>query len=123
MAALSLSVCGFEAAEEAGPAMTTLTETALTETATAEPNQQSSASSPAPENPIESGEATSESSAANGSGSPGDEQESCGVDPNAAAITDNIGQVPAPSLAGMSWTYKVDSNYDTCATLSYATVE
>lgn len=119
VAALSLSACSSDGDNEAATEMTT-----LTETATAEPNQQSSASSPAPEHPNSSGQTTSESTAANGNDNgSGGEQENCGVDPNAAAITDNIGQVPAPSLAGMSWTYEGDSNYDTCATLSYATVE
>ena len=117
-AALSLSACGSESAEVAAPAMTTLTDTTTAEASPAE----GSAPSPAPGNPNGSGETTGESTAANGNGS-GGEQENCGVDPNAAAITGNIGQVPAPSLEGLSWTYKGDSNYDECATLSYATIE
>ena len=117
VAALSLSACGSETADDAAPPMTT-----LTETATADANQQSPAPSPAPASSHGSGATTSESTSANGNGS-GEEQENCGVDSNAAAITDNIGQVPAPSLEGMSWTYKGDSNFDPCATLSYATVE
>ena len=115
--ALSVSACGSGVTEDAAPPMTTLTETPA-----ADPNPQNSATSPAQENPHSSGETTSASTAANGNGS-GGEQENCGVDPNAAAITDNIAQVPAPSLEGMSWTYKGDSNFDPCATLSYATVE
>lgn len=53
---------------------------------------------------------------------PKSEPDYCGVDPQAAAIHDNISQVPEPTLAGHGWEYTGDSNYDPCADLSYALV-
>lgn len=48
--------------------------------------------------------------------------EACGVDPQAAAIHDNLWQVPAPEAPGEGWEYYGQSNYDPCADLSYALV-
>lgn len=53
---------------------------------------------------------------------PEPEPASCGIDPQAAAIHDNISQVPEPTLTGHGWEYTGDSNYDPCADLSYALV-
>lgn len=48
----------------------------------------------------------------------------CGVDPQAPAITDNLSTVPpAQQAPGIPWTYLGDSNYDPCAGLSYAVVD
>lgn len=119
-AALALSACGSDVAEDAAsPAMTTVTE-AATSTGSSAPEGGSSPASSA-----NSAENAGHSGGQNGSGGGGGNGggENCGVDPSAAAITDNIGQVPPPSIAGMTWTYKGDSNFDPCATLSYATVE
>lgn len=46
----------------------------------------------------------------------------CDTDPQASAIHDNLGQVPAPLAAGESWEYYGQSNYSPCADLSYALV-
>lgn len=48
--------------------------------------------------------------------------EACGVDTQAAAIHDNLRQVPAPAAPGEGWEYYGQSNYDQCADLSYALV-
>lgn len=53
---------------------------------------------------------------------PMQEARDCGVDPESPVITAHTGDVPAPELDGMTWVYHGDSNYDPCATLSYATV-
>ena len=46
----------------------------------------------------------------------------CGVDTQAAAIHENIAQVPAPTAPGEGWEYYGQSNYNPCADLSYALV-
>ncbi|RSZ62369.1 hypothetical protein EAH68_09515 [Corynebacterium hylobatis] len=50
------------------------------------------------------------------------EAEACGVSTQAAAIHENIRQVPAPTAAGEWWEYYGQSNYNPCADLSYALV-
>ena len=48
----------------------------------------------------------------------------CGVDPQAPAITDNLSTAPpAQQAPGIPWTYLGDSNYDPCVDLSYAVVD
>ena len=46
----------------------------------------------------------------------------CGIDPQAEAITDHVDEVPE-AIAGVSWVYTGDSNYDPCRELSYARLE
>lgn len=46
----------------------------------------------------------------------------CENDPQAPAIHDNLGQVPAPLAAGEGWEYYGQSDYSPCADLSYALV-
>lgn len=55
-------------------------------------------------------------------GSRPEREETCGVDTQAAAIQDNLWQVPAPQAPGEGWEYYGQSNYDPCADLSYALV-
>lgn len=48
----------------------------------------------------------------------------CGVDPQAAEIEQSIASVPVPDvIAGNSWVYGGESNFDRCATLSYARLD
>jgi hypothetical protein len=113
-AALALSACGSDSVEQsAPPAMTTVSESA----------GNISQPSPSASSSLTSSAHASGSAAGQTSSNQREDEGNCGVDPNASAITDNISQVPAPSLDGLTWTYKGDSNYDKCATLSYATVE
>ena len=114
VAALSLSACGSDSVEKSAPtAMTTVSESA----------GNTSQSSPSTSYAQPSTSHASESDAEQTSSNQREDEGNCGVNPNASAITDNIGQVPTPSLDGLTWTYKGDSNFDECATLSYATVE
>lgn len=113
-AALSLSACSSDSVEHSAPtAMTTVSESAGS---ASQPSPTTSPSQP-------SSSHASGSAAAQTSSDQREDEGDCGVSPNASAIMDNIGQVPAPSIDGLTWTYKGDSNFDECATLSYATVE
>jgi hypothetical protein len=51
-------------------------------------------------------------------------QPACGVDPEAPEIRESIGSVPVPEVvAGASWVYSGQSNFDRCAALSYARLD
>ena len=48
----------------------------------------------------------------------------CGVDPQAPEIGQHIASVPVPDVvAGASWVYGGESNFDRCAALSYARLD
>lgn len=57
-----------------------------------------------------------------GGGNGGGGSVDCGVNPDAAIITDSIDTV-APPPAGEYWSYTGESNFNPCATLTYARFE